>query len=171
MLLSSRNKFSSGSKKWSQYINWVNLKNIKEIRSIDAELNQYVEHCGDYECSYEDLNEVKECLPKPSKNQYYLLAIEMRSGVNTSNEDLENFYFLGYDLADSTCTSSILNCGELKGNLAIFKEKLNKYGLLNLEDAKMLKDMLPRCWGQEEPHAKVNIWGLYEVPTERGSPH
>ena len=162
MLLSLRHKFSVDNENWTDYINWVKLKNLKEVRSIDAKLNQYVGNCGDYECSYENLNVVKGMLPEISNGQYYLLAIDIQNEVSL-NENLKDCNFLGYDLADDTCTSSILNCGELKGKLAVFKDKMNKYGLLDLENAKMVKNILPQQWGEKELHAKVTIWGLYEI--------
>lgn len=43
--------------------------------------------------------------------------------------------FLGIDLTDENCKSSILNCGQWEGKLMGFLPGLNQFGLLDLESA------------------------------------
>jgi hypothetical protein len=69
---------------------------------------------------------------------------------------------LGHDLSDETWTSSLLNCGRWSGVLAPIAQRVNQYGLLNLEDAKKAQALLPQAW-HDNPHAHVTIWALFEI--------
>jgi hypothetical protein len=43
--------------------------------------------------------------------------------------------------------------------------RVNRYGLLTLDDAVAAKSVLPRAW-PGEPHANVTVWALYEILPE-----
>ncbi len=92
---------------------------------------------------------------------YYLLAVNLEEDAPPTLPD--NAVLLGYDLTDETHTSSVLNCGPWTDKLAPIAQRLNRYGLLTLEDARLAEQLLPQVWGEEEPHAWVDIWALYEI--------
>ena len=161
MRISSRNKFIKGDEHWQSFVDFIKIGDLNEVRSIDSSLNSYVDDNSSIECSISDYCSALKQLPKVNNSQYYQFAINLTE--DNENNLPENFILLGYDICDETKTSSLLNCGEWKGNLLPFTKKLNKFGLLNLEDAIKCKELLPIEWGEEEPHAFVDIWALYEV--------
>lgn len=93
------------------------------------------------------------------KQYYLLLADALNEAIPQNHPRLK---LLGYDLSDETRTSSLLNCGRWEGILAPIAQRVNKYGLLNLEDAKIAQSLLPDAWCNE-PHAFVTIWALFEM--------
>ncbi len=153
-----------GEPEWLGYINSIGLPHLQEIRSIDSWCNPHAEGSGDY--SFESLEQVWEFLlgeqlPNPILGeQYYLLFTDAhRSEIPSEHPRLK---LLGYDLSDETWTSSLLNCGRWEGVLAPIAQRVNQYGLLNSEDAKIAQSLLPEAW-HDNPHAMVTIWALFEV--------
>jgi hypothetical protein len=166
MWVSTRRSFREGDAGWSKYVEFIGLPELKEVRSLDSMLNEYVQDCGSCPLeSYEDLLAALRCLPLPSgEREYYLLFVDAEheqappAGARCT--------LLGHDLSDETHTSSVLNCGPWTGELARFTRRLNGYGLLTLDDAVAVKSILPRAW-PGEPHANVTVWALYEVEPTR----
>jgi len=56
----------------------------------------------------------------------------------------------------------LLNCGPWKGQLQPFADRQNQFGLLSRSDAEAAQNLLPLVWGENEPHAQVVIWALFE---------
>jgi hypothetical protein len=160
MILSTRKIFRQGEPNWDSYINWIGLPQLQEIRTIDAALNSYTTDGEDEVCTLATLANALQHIPKPSlETEYYLLAINTREEPIPAR--IPNFEFLGCDLTDETRTSSILNCGRWEGALLPYVKKLNQYGLLDFSDARLVQDLLPKEWGDAEPHAYVDIWALF----------
>ena len=161
MWVSTRKKFCRGDEKWDDYISFIGLSDLQEVRSIDQGLNNYVNDCGSFECTWDNVFSALDMLPVPSSdNEYYLLIVDTSSEANPPS--VEGWTLLGYDLSDETRTSSLLNCGPWKGALEPLTHRLNAYGLLSRQDARNAKEILPKEWGEQEPHAQVTIWALYE---------
>jgi hypothetical protein len=147
---------------WSGYINSVGLFHLREIRTIDSWCNPHVGDSGNFSlASLEQVWEMLDWLPTPipSKQYYLLFTSVLNVKVPMSHHRLK---LLGYDLSDETWTSSLLNCGRWEGVLEPIAQKVNEYGLLNLEDAKTAQTILPSAWN-DNPHAFVTIWALFEV--------
>lgn len=162
--LSTRVIRRAGEPEWSDYINSIGLFQLQEIRTIDSWCNPYAEGSGDWELK--SLDQVWEfllddLLPIPVLGeQYYLLFTDaLGSEIPPNHPRLK---LLGYDLSDETWTSSLLNCGRWSGVLAPIAQRVNQYGLLSLEDAKLAQSLLPEAW-HDNPHAMVTIWALFEV--------
>jgi hypothetical protein len=145
--VSTRQRFQSGDPGWDGYITWIALPHLREIRTLDAALNKYVNACGSLYCERSEVDSVLEMLPKPASDQEYYLV--------------SGFEFLGCDLSDETMTSCVVNCGPWKGRLAPFVSRLNPVGLLSVSDARLVQNILPVEWGADEPHATAKIWALY----------
>lgn len=149
---------------WTDYIEFIGLPHLQEIRTIDSWCNPYAEGSGNY--LLESLDQVWEfllddLLPSPVMGeQYYLVFTDALSSEIPHNHP--RLKLLGYDLSDSTWTSSLLNCGRWSGVLAPIAQRVNQYGLLSLEDAKIAQSLLPEAW-HDNPHAIVTIWALFEV--------
>lgn len=167
MIISARNVFKEGKAGWAKYIEWVKLPHLKEARTIDASLNKYVGDCGNIHCDSSTISIVLESLPTIDiKTQYYLLAVNTSKDGNDAMSEIskdKNIQLLGYDLADSTYTSSVLNCGSWEDQLMSFKDKINQYGLLGFDDAKAVQAILPQVWGKEEPHAHVDVYAVFQI--------
>lgn len=163
--LSTRIIRGIGDLEWASYINSLSLPHLSEVRTIDSWCNPHADGSGDWEFQSleEALEEVwsDELLPLPvSSKQYYQLFTEaLEEEIPQAHSRLK---LLGYDLSDETWTSSLLNCGRWEGALAPIAQRVNQYGLLNLEDAKAAQALLPEAWGND-PHAFVTIWALFKV--------
>jgi hypothetical protein len=161
MFVSTRKRFRKGDKGWAEYINFVGLPALSEIRTIDSALNCYADGAGDIECSPETLSRSAEALPIPKpKDEYYLLAINRNADFAAYIP--RGWKLLGHDLSDETQTSSLLNCGPWEGLLRPFTERLNSVGLLCRDDAESAQRLLPQQWGEGMDHAQVAVWALYE---------
>lgn len=154
----------SGEPEWEDYINFIGLPHLQEIRSIDSWCNPPVKESVTWELeSLEKVEQIlaEKLLPIPILGkQYYQLFTDDLNVEITSNHLTLNL--LGYDLSDWTWTSSLLNCGRWEGNLATIAQSVNQYGLLSLENAKIAQNILPDAWNKD-PHAFVTIWALFEV--------
>lgn len=163
--LSTRIIRRAGDPEWSGYINFIGLPHLREIRTIDSWCNPHAEGSGDWQL--ESIDQVWEfieddLLPSPIPHeQYYLL---FTNALSLENPQLlhPRLKLLGYDLSDETWTSTLLNCGQWTGVLAPIAQRVNQYGLLNLEDALKAQALLPEAWNYD-PHALVTIWALFEV--------
>lgn len=157
--VSTRRRFQYGDPAWDGYIAWIALPHLREVRTLDAGLNKYVDNCGSLYCELSQVASVVEVLPRPaSDHEYYLLGRLLGAEGVIS---IDGFDFLGCDLSDETMTSSVVNCGPWKGRLAPFVSRLNSVGLLSLADARQVQKLLPVEWGTDNPHATAQIWALY----------
>lgn len=166
MWLSTRVIRRAGEPEWADYINFLGLSHLAEVRSIDSWCNPHAEGSSDYQLhSLAFVGEVLDLLPTPIPGQqYYLLFADAL--IESIPQNHPQLKLLGYDLSDETSTSTLLNCGRWSGILAPIAERVNKYGLLNLEDAKMAQVLLPDAWCQND-HAFVTIWALFEMRSSR----
>lgn len=162
MWLSTRFRFQEGDKGWADYLRFIGVPELKEVRSLDSALNEYVDDCGS--CQVQSLDEIPKVLgslPHPAnERQYHLLFLDAENEKVPA--DVTGCRLLGHDLSDETHTSSLLNCGPWKRKLAAFIPRLNRYGLLSYDDAMMAKELLPSEW-PGNPHAEVTVWALYQV--------
>lgn len=161
--LSTRIIRRAGDPEWEGYINFIGLPHLLSIRTIDSWCNPYASGSSNH-ClfSLEQIDEALENLPTPIRGQqYYLLFVDAES-LDISELVHPRLKLLGYDLSDETRTSSLLNCGRWTGVLAPIAQRVNQYGLLNLEDAKKAQSLLPEAWNYDH-HADVTIWALFEV--------
>jgi hypothetical protein len=159
LFVSTRQCFRYGDPGWDSYVASVELPHLREVRTIDAGLNKYVEQCGCVFCDSSEVESVLETLPRPTDGRgYYLLGRSLESDGDGAPDGFE---LLGCDLSDETMTSSLLNCGPWQGRLRPLVSRLNSYGLLSIADAREAQRLLPLEWGAEEPHAAADIWVLY----------
>ncbi len=173
MELSIRHKFGkehgydsvpvfTGSLIWDQYIAWIKLKCIDEVRSYDSILNP-IDRGITFEVS--SLREVVSKFPLLKVTHPYQY---LQLAINTVEENVpplpEWVQLLGYDLVENGyAISSLLDCGPWEGELTQFTTRLNKFGLLGLEEVKRAEVMLPIVWGHDEPHAFADVWAICEV--------
>jgi hypothetical protein len=147
--------------KWDDFVRFVGIPNLREVRSIDSWCNPYV--VGDYPVfSLDELWERLEQLPLPDpRREYHLLFTDaLAPGPPLEHPRLR---LLGYDLSDETWTSSLLNCSQWQGVLEPIARRRGENGLLGrLEDAKLAQALLPEAWGGD-PHSHVTVWALFEV--------
>jgi hypothetical protein len=163
MFVTVRRKVRKGDNHWLEYIRAVDRPYIDEVRTIDGYVNPYVPHAGDVRCTLETLAQALEDLPDPDpNNEYCLLAIDLLTEPDAVARLPEGWKLLGYDLSDTTKTSSLHNCGRWDGVLEPLALRLNEFGLLSLADAELARKLLPIEWGEQERHAHVTIWALYE---------
>lgn len=163
MWVSTRKIFRADDERWLDYIQWIGLPPVQEIRSLDSWLNRYVADGGDIEFeSWGELDEVLGYLPNPEagKEYYQLLVNALTESLPA---DTRRFKLLGHDLSDRTYTSSLLNCGRWEQEtLFPIAQRVNACGLLSLEDAKLAQRLLPAAW-HNDPHSFVSVWAVYEV--------
>lgn len=159
MWASTRKKFTYTTPSWPQYVEFLGVSALTEVRSLDRSLNDYVNGCGDYPCSLASIEEALEVLPPAGNGEYHLLILDASLEERPGSE---SWGLLGHDLSDETHTSSLLNCGSWRGKLEPIAKRMNEFGLLSFEDALSAQKILPIEWGEGEPHAHVTIWALYE---------
>lgn len=162
MWLSTRTIRGKNDLEWLDYLDFIGLSQLTEVRSLDSWCNPPVND-SQVEPLFmlDQLDHALNRLPLPqSTREYYLLMIEAKNEkISVNHPQLK---FLGYDLSDGGWTSSLLNCGRWEGILAPIAQRVNQYGLLNWEDACLAQSLLPDAWNQDS-HAFVTIWGLFEV--------
>jgi hypothetical protein len=161
--LSTRKFFRDGDLGWASYVDFISLPQLREVRTIDGMLNQVVSDGNVGMATLEEISAVLPFLPQAVAGEsYYLLFADADRFPAAERPDLIH---LGYDLSDETWTSSLLNCGVWENELAPIAQRVNKFGLLSLEDARLAQSLLPQVWSGT-PHASVTIWALYElIPT------
>jgi hypothetical protein len=163
MFVSVRTKFRRGDKYWRECIEPLGLPYLSEVRSIYSILNYYAAHYGPIDCTPETLDAALDDLPVPDPdNQYYLLVIDLLTESEFVARLPAGWKLLGHDLSDKTKTSSLHACGRWEGQLKPLAQRVNEFGLLSLADAELARKILPIEWGEQEPHAHVTIWALYE---------
>jgi hypothetical protein len=162
MWVTTRSTFKEGDTGWTRYVSFIGLPHLKEVRTLDAMLNEYVQDCGSRELhSFGEVSAALRSMPRPSSDrEYHLLFLDAET--EALPPDASGCRFLGSDLSDSTHTSSLLNCGPWTGKLAQFTSRRNEYGLLTMPDAVLAKSLLPGEW-PGDPHAEVTVWALYEI--------
>lgn len=162
MWLSTRRFRRIGDPEWADYLQFIGLPHLQEIRTLDSWCNPCVS--GNY--PLDTLDQLWDLLdgnvlPIPEGcSEYYLLFTDAL-GINGSLRH-PRLTLLGYDLSDDTWTSSLLNCGRWQGVLEPIAQRTSRQGLLSLEDAKMAQSLLPDAWNHDH-HASVTIWSLFEV--------
>ena len=162
MYLTARNTYTSAHESWAKYLEFVGISKLTEVRTIDHSLNELIDGSEGIHCDAESFEEALSELPKlPSSSHYIQLAVNLTDEPNPTIPSKASL--LGYDLADETEISSLLNCGAWESRLADFAKRLNEFGLLTLEDAREAQRLLPLEWGEEEGHAFVDIWAIYQV--------
>jgi hypothetical protein len=162
MFLGLRRKFRKGDDGWFDYIEFIGLPHLSEVRTIDAGLNRYPPNDGYTQCTLETLAQALDELPIPDANdEYCLLAVDLLTESESVARLPDGWKLLGYDLSDKTQTSSLLNCGPWEGQLEPLTHRLNEVGLLSLADAELARKLLPLEWGDHDHHAHVTIWALY----------
>jgi hypothetical protein len=162
MWLSTRRIRRRGDPEWDQYIGFIGLPHLQEIRTIDSWCNPCVD--GNYPLvAIDELWERLEMdlLPVPVSGREYYLLFTDAFGPNGSVQH-PRLKPLGYDLSDETWTSSLLNCGQWQGVLEPIARRTGQNGLLALEDAKLAQSLLPQVW-KNDPHSVVTVWALFEV--------
>jgi hypothetical protein len=160
--LSTRRIRRRGDPDWDDYVRFVGLPHLQEVRTIDSWCNPHID--GDYELgTLKELWERLEMhmLPIPDPDREYYLLFTNALGANGLIEH-PRLKLLGYDLSDETGTSSLLNCGRWQGVLEPIAKRTGENGLLTLEDAKLAQALLPEAWGRD-PHSFVTVWELFEV--------
>jgi hypothetical protein len=170
MFLSVRRKLLKGWEGWYGHIQPCDDPpapevHFSEVRSIDSLLNCYMSDHGPVECTPETLDQALAELPTPRPypyNEYYLLAIDLLAKPEYAARLPAGWKLLGHDLADENRTSSLHAYVPWEGQLEPLTQRLNDVGLLSLADAELARKLLPRQWGQHDPHAHVTIWALYE---------
>lgn len=162
MWLSTRGIRRAGDPEWDDYVHFVGLPHLREVRTIDSWCNPCIG--GNY--SVATLAELWECLgmdllpvPAPGREYYLLFTDALGPHGSVAHARLKP---LGYDLSDETWTSSLLNCGRWQGVLEPIARRTGANGLLALEDAKLAQALLPEAWGGD-PHGFVTVWALFEV--------
>lgn len=162
MWLSTRKIRRAGDPEWDDYVRFVGLSHLREVRSIDSWCNPCED--GNYPvCTLDELWQRLETdlLPVPTPGSEYYLVFTNALGCNGSVAH-PRLKPLGYDLSDETWTSSLLNCGPWQGSLERIARRTGENGLLSLEDAKLAQALLPDAWGGD-PHADVTVWALFEL--------
>lgn len=163
MFVSVRRKIRRGDARWVEYMEAVDRPYLDEVRTIDSYMNPYALHAGDEQCTPETLDQALAELPVPeSKDQYYLLAIDLLTEPEYVARLPDGWKLLGHDVSDETQTSSLHNCGRWEGQLEPLIRRLNEFGLLSRGDAELARKLLPMEWGENMDHAHVTIWALYE---------
>ncbi len=162
MEISLRECIYRGERTWEDYLPLRDMSHLSRVRSRDVGLNPYV---GEPIFLYPPDDDVLTglcALPgtDSSPRCYYLLAVDVEE--ERVPELPESVVFLGYDVGNMG-TSSLFNCGSWEGRLLPITERLNDFGLLALSDAKLAQELLPQEWGENEPHAIVDIWALYDI--------
>lgn len=161
MWLSTRKRFGETDPNWADYVAFVGLAHLREVRTIDTSLNAYVGDRGELEVTtLEQLHPVRAALGPVGGDAYVLLYLDAEK--EQAPPAAIGARLLGHDLSDETHTSSLLNCGRWEGVLAPLTRRRNAYGLLTFDDAVEAKALLPRAW-PGDPHARVTVWALYEL--------
>lgn len=158
--LSTRRIRRSGEPEWDDYIQFVGLPHLREVRTIDSWCNPCVD--GNYRVRMLDelWEQLEVSLLPVAGSEYYLLFTDAL-GPNGSIRH-PRLRLLGYDLSDETWTSSLLNCGRWEGVLEPIAQRTGANGLLSLDDARLAQSLLPEVWGGD-PHGVVTVWALFEV--------
>ena len=161
MWLSRRRTFRAGDPGWDEYIVFIGLPHLREVRTLDGTLNEDLDGSA-YVNALDELTALLDHFePSAPGVEYYQILVHQVL-ERPVLQDPSRFHLLGYDLSDETHTSSLLNCGPWTGELASFTWRLNQYGLLAQEDARVAQALLPAAWGND-PHSIVEIWALFEI--------
>jgi hypothetical protein len=76
MWISTRKKFTHTAPSWPKYAEFLGVGSLKEVRSLDRSLNDYVNECGAYPCSLSSIEEALEVLPPADDGEYHLLVLD-----------------------------------------------------------------------------------------------
>ena len=163
MWLSVREMFRQGDSAWAGYINFIHLPHLQEVRTIDMSLNPPYS-APVFVATYDRLSEAIGDLPAFDTTNHYIQLAMHCSEESMLGRSTTTITLLGYDIADSPelSVSSVLNCGPWRGQLTLFTDRLNQYGLLTHEDAIRAQALLP-IERQDDRHAFDDIWAICEV--------
>lgn len=175
MLLSARQILLPTDRDWLTFIDWIRIRGLSQVRTIDNSLNDYVGDSNELTLKPQDLRNLNRALrelPRIKRDhEYYLLAVNASKGEDTeflseldNTIGRESLRYLECDLSNRSLTSSLLNCGPWEGELAEYHERVNEVGLLSFEDAMAARKKLPEAFGKSDPLALADVWMLYEVP-------
>lgn len=162
MEISITKRFRQGDDAWDGYIRFIGLPRLTEVRTRD----HLCPRLGEGVFLYPPENDVLSALCSlpgidDTSRYYYLLTVNLEEESVPPLPD--GAALLGYDVSDSTGVSSVLNCGPWQGKLLPITKRLNDFGLLTLDDAKLAQELLPEEWGEQEDHAFVDIWAMYDI--------
>ncbi|WP_299381849.1 hypothetical protein [uncultured Lacinutrix sp.] len=156
---------------WNDYIDWSELKHLKELVSLDGNLNslafsldidaaeEWNYFITDHDMVMFYFSSLDYVLSKTDHlERFNLLAIIKEPGKEKANLN-KDYNFIGYDLIEiGGNTSALTNCGGF--DETFLPNDLNSYGLVSdYDSAKQIREALP-INNPDEPH--VNCY-LYEV--------
>jgi hypothetical protein len=119
--LSTRKFFRAGDSGWASYMDFIGLRQLEEVRTIDGMLNEVVSDGNVGMASLEEITVVLPFLPRSVAGEsYYLLFADAGRFPAVERPDLIP---LGFDLSDETWTSSLLNCGVWENELALIAQR------------------------------------------------
>lgn len=158
---------------WLKYIEWSDLKQLKELVSLDGMLcqpvlpitkDEYWPHIVNEDYMLDYFTDLDYLMGEVSEIESKNILCVFKNPVShpkAPTNDL-TFRFLGYDLVDLEGDASALsNCG---GFPSVFSnEELNEFGLLGSHDRSLevqgqLKHLYP-----EEHHADCHIWAIFRA--------
>lgn len=166
-----------GVEKWNEYIKWSRLKQLKEVVSLDCQLNGLVfkvnhSEDGDWDFIITDdmyetdlFNSFDFVLNKSKEFKKFNFIAAIKSPNGSQKKELESEYeFMGYELLDYFYEHSALtNCGGFDESFQV--EELNEYGLIEkLERAVEVQENLLKN-NPEENHADCNLFEIWRHKT------
>ncbi len=170
MHLSTRLKFREGQNTWQEFVSHSGLDYVKEVRSADPHINDYVFVDGSacpYECTATNLFEVLSKLPRiGSPDHYYQLGINLRS------ENIPKLppsaSLLGFDVLNDDMDSLTLALGILPTYLPDYLTKANSFALFSRSDAEEIVAELPPLLPElpKDPENIYSVWAVYEIELE-----
>ena len=151
-----------GDDGWMEYYYNHPFAQVEQLRTIDICFNKVID--GTYAIdTMDELDHLLKTLPRPQANQYYQMYVDAR--CPEAREEQPGLTLLGYDLSDWTSVSTLTNCGTWQGELETIAKTVNRYGLLDWEQARRAQQLLPKLWNNA-PHSQVTIWAVFEVQVE-----
>jgi len=145
MYVSTRIKLCEGQETWREFVSHSGIDHVKEVRSADPHVNDYVFVDGQarpHECTVENLFDVISQLPRPeSANHYYQLAINLR--YDEIPELPASVKLLGFDILNDDMESLTLSLGVLATDFTEYRTRANSFALFSKCDAEELALKLP----------------------------
>jgi hypothetical protein len=163
---------------WQDYSRWSGLTHTTEIVSLDGLLNKNLVEI-DYEnpddwnyihtldsCQTDLFTSLDYVLSRtPQKGNFNLLTVVIEPDQDCKNFAVDNFDFVGYDLADKPCfgISALTNCGGF--NETFLPTDLNQFGLI--DDFLKAYDTQKRLLANnpEEHHADTSVVAIWRHKT------
>lgn len=158
--------------KWTSFVDWSGLDQLKEVVSLDDML------CGRVvkEFTEEDWkhNVHEDFLLDFFYELDYLLErikglgrVSIIATVRQPQSDLchafqdDRFRFLGYDIVDAILVSALTNCGGFPK--AFQSRELSDVGLISSYDRAIEISQALRRYYPDEPHCRCHVWALWRM--------